>query len=314
MDELTVISHVEVPELEARAYEAVAGVNFVSVPGDAPVPEGLSGEVLLTTVLGGENLQQLVQGNYGIRWVHVMGTGVDQFPIEMVGDIPLTCSRGASAIPIAEWAMAMLLAQAKQLPASWVSQPPADWYFAPLQPLAGKTLGLVGFGSIGQAIARRAQAFDMQVQALVRHPREASENGVSFVDSVPTLMSTSDCVVLAAPATPATHHIIDADALACSKPGLHLVNVARGSLVDEQALREALDNDTLGLASLDVAENEPLPDGHWMYHHPRLRLSPHVSWNDPGAFTRLIDAFIENLARYSKGEALHGLVDTAERY
>ncbi|MFI5217170.1 MAG: NAD(P)-dependent oxidoreductase, partial [Candidatus Limnocylindria bacterium] len=98
------------------------------------------------------------------------------------------------------------------------------------------------------------------------------------------------------------------------KPGVHLVNVARGELIDQDALRRALDDGRVGLASLDVAHPEPLPAGHWLYHHPRVRFSPHVSWSMPGAFDLLIEPFLENLRRFRSGEPLLHRVDLASGY
>jgi phosphoglycerate dehydrogenase-like enzyme len=98
------------------------------------------------------------------------------------------------------------------------------------------------------------------------------------------------------------------------KPGVHLVNIARGALVDQDALRIALDEGKVAMASLDAVEPEPLPEGHWMYGHEKVRLSPHISWSMPGAFDLLLDTFIDNLRRYQAGEALAGEVDVAAGY
>ncbi len=98
------------------------------------------------------------------------------------------------------------------------------------------------------------------------------------------------------------------------KPGAHLVNIARGAIVDQDALRRALDTGRVAMASLDAVEPEPLPAGHWMYRHPRVRLSPHISWNMPGAAEILVDAFIDNVRRWRRGEPLDGVVDRAAGY
>ena len=98
------------------------------------------------------------------------------------------------------------------------------------------------------------------------------------------------------------------------KPGVHLVNVARGALVDQDALRAALDDGRVAVASLDAVDPEPLPDGHWLYTHPRVRLSPHVSWSAPDALDELIDRFIDNLRRHRAGRPFAGIVDRAAGY
>jgi phosphoglycerate dehydrogenase-like enzyme len=98
------------------------------------------------------------------------------------------------------------------------------------------------------------------------------------------------------------------------KPGVHLVNIARGSLIDQDALRQALDSRRVAMASLDVVDPEPLPDGHWMYGDRRVRLSPHISWSSPGSQFRTVEMFLDNLRRYRAGEPLHGVVDLDAGY
>jgi phosphoglycerate dehydrogenase-like enzyme len=127
-------------------------------------------------------------------------------------------------------------------------------------------------------------------------------------------VAVADHLVIAAPATPATRHLLGAPVFAAVKPGLHLVNVSRGALVDQEALRAALDAGRVAMASLDAVEPEPLPDGHWLYGHPRVRLSPHVSWSMPGAAEVLLAPFIDNLRRYRAGRPLTGVVDLQAGY
>jgi phosphoglycerate dehydrogenase-like enzyme len=299
-------------QLLARVAQEFPEVELVPVPAQgSPSPE-IRGEVLLTAARGSPNLAEVVAR--GVRWVHAYGTGVNAFPFDALGDRALTCSRGASAIPISEWVLAVMLAAVKQLPESWVSQPPKHWSIASLGGLHGRTLGLVGLGGIGQAVTERALPFGMRVRALRRSHAPSPVPSVEVVRDLAELVAGADHLVLAAPATPETRHLIDEAALARVKPGVHLVNVARGELVDQEALRRGLDDGRVGLASLDVAHPEPLPAGHWLYHHPRVRLSPHVSWSMPGAFDLLIEPFLENLHLYRKGEPLRHRVDVERGY
>jgi phosphoglycerate dehydrogenase-like enzyme len=157
-------------------------------------------------------------------------------------------------------------------------------------------------------------AFDMRVRALRRNPGRSEVEGVETAKDLSDLLATADHLVLAAPATAATASIIDAAALAQCRPGVHLVNIARGTLVDQDALRAALDSGQVACATLDTVEPEPLPAGHWMYSHPKVRLSAHVSWSGPHAFHRIQAAFLENLRRFAAGEPLHGIVDPADGY
>jgi phosphoglycerate dehydrogenase-like enzyme len=259
------------------------------------------GDVLLTQAWGSPNLAEVMKR--GVRWVHGYGTGVNEFPFEALAGVPLTCSRGASGIPIAEWVLAAMLAFEKRFPESFVKRP-EDWKISGLGGLFGRTLGLIGLGGIGQAVAQRALPFGMRVVAMRRRAGASPVDGVRLVRSWKELLGEADHVVVAAPATPDTRHLVGRERFAEMKPGAHLVNVARGALVDPEALREALDSGTLGAATLDVAEPEPPPAGHWLYSHPRVRLSPHISWSMPGALGLLLEPFLDNLARFQKGEAL----------
>jgi phosphoglycerate dehydrogenase-like enzyme len=249
-----------------------------------------------------------------VEWVHILGAGVGGFPFELLRGRPLTCSRGASAVPIAEWVLAVVLAFEKQVPESWLHESPEAWNRASLGEVAGKTLALIGVGAIGTEVARRALAFDMRVVALRRSPRPLPFDGMRAAASLHEAVRDADHVVIAAPATPETRHLIDKDALAQMKDGVHLVNIARGSLVDQDALLEALDSGKAARASLDVVDPEPLPAGHPLYTHPKVRLTPHISWSSPVTMPRTMEIFLDNLRRFRTGEPLQGLVDVDAGY
>jgi phosphoglycerate dehydrogenase-like enzyme len=134
------------------------------------------------------------------------------------------------------------------------------------------------------------------------------------VTSIDELVADADHLVIAAPATARTKHLVDADVLAKVKPRLHLVNIARGALVDQDALRGALDDDRVAMATLDTVDPEPLPAGHWMYDHPKVRLSAHISWYEPQIQRAALEIFVDNLARYQRGEPLREVVDPVEGY
>ncbi len=127
-------------------------------------------------------------------------------------------------------------------------------------------------------------------------------------------MREADHLVLAAPATDATRHIVNRELLAEAKPGLHVINIARGSLIDNDALLDALANGRLGGASLDVTEPEPLPAGHPFYRHPRIRLSPHTSAIGPHNTAELARKFVRNFSAFTQGTALEDLVDLRRGY
>jgi phosphoglycerate dehydrogenase-like enzyme len=254
----------------------------------------------------------------GVAWVQLPATGVDSYqPLDRFAGVTLTCARGTSATAISEFVLASMLAFEKQFPDVWLHAPPERWNLPAetLGTLSGRTLALVGIGGIGAAIARRALPFGMRVVASRRHPAKGSPlDGVDVVGSLDELLPLADHLVVAAPATSATAHLLDADAFEKVKPGVHVVNIARGSLIDQDALRAALDDGRVACASLDVAEPEPVPAGHWLYDHPRVRLTAHVSWSAPGTFENLTRYFLDNLDRYLHGQPLEGVVDISEGY
>ncbi|HLI73196.1 MAG TPA: NAD(P)-dependent oxidoreductase [Acidimicrobiales bacterium] len=284
--------------------------RFVGCKPGEPVPTDADALVTLTDDPAG--VVQLMAPH--IRWVHMLSTGVDGFPLAAAGDRLVTCSRGASGIAIAEWVLAVMLAFEKRLPDSWITAPPPQWNVSSLGTLAGRTVGIVGLGAIGSEVARRALAFDMTVVALRRTQQPSPLAGVALAGSLRELLADADHVVVAAPATSATSHLLDAEAFAACKPGVHLVNVARGALVDQDALLDALDRGIVARASLDVVDPEPLPSGHPLYGHPGVRLSPHVSWSAPSSMKRTFELFVDNLRRYRAGEPLHGVVDLLAGY
>ena len=287
-------------------------VEFVCVPRQGDLGDEASGDVLLTIPRGYPNLAELL--DRGVEWVHVTSTGIDGFPLELLGDRVMTCSRGASAIAISEWCLAMMLAFEKDLPGVWLREPPERWFTAELGALYGKTLGLIGLGGIGTAVARRALAFDMKVLAVRRTAAPSPLEGVEIAASLADLLARADHIVVAAPATAATRHLLDADALAAAKPGAHVINIARGDLIDQDALRAALNSGHIARASLDTVEPEPLPEGHWLYDHPQVRVSAHVSWCMPDSWDLLMAPFADNLHRHLNGLPLQGIVNPDEGY
>jgi len=292
-----------------------AAVEVTVVPMKAPLPDGVEGDVLVTVpTAAGHHLPEAFRR--GVRWVHVTGTGIDGVPLGGFGaEVALTNSRGASAVPISEWVLAMMLAFEKQLPETWLREPPVAWHQVPgLGTLAGRRLALIGLGGIGLATARRALAFDMEVRALRNSGAASPHPEVDLARSLGELLPDADHVVVAAPLTAETYHLLGVEAFALMKPGVHLVNIARGGIVDTDALHEALDNGTVAMASLDAVDPEPVPAGHWLYTHPLVRLSSHISWSSPEAFPDILAAFTRNLRRFVAGEPLESVVDPAQGY
>jgi phosphoglycerate dehydrogenase-like enzyme len=306
-----ILTHLSLRLLEPVA-QAHPDLEIIRVPSDEPLAEDLRGDILLTLTWGGPHLAELLER--GVSWIHVYGTGVDRFPFDLLGNVPLTCSRGASAKAISEWVLAAMLAAEKDFPESWIDEPTDRWNAAKLGTLEGRKLALVGFGGIAQAVARRAMPFEMRIEALRRTQASSPIEGVTLVSNLEELLSDADHIVIAAPETRATHHLFDDAAFAAMKPGAHLVNIARGGLVDQDALERALEAGQVGRASLDCVTPEPLPEGHWFYRHPRVFLTPHISWSTPESYSGLVETFVENVGRFRRGEELLSRVDPDEGY
>ncbi|WP_028694129.1 NAD(P)-dependent oxidoreductase [Pseudomonas cremoricolorata] len=250
---------------------------------------------------------------WSLRWVQLASAGIDGYPQWLLEGLPVTSGKGCNAQQVSEFALALIFAAAKQLPQLWVKH--SDWRLSALAPIAGQRLGIFGFGHIGQALAHKALALGMQVQALNRPGQAIAElPGVSRAETLAELFGNADHLVLAAPLTAATRGLIDAGVLAQAKPGLHLINIARGGLLDQQALLGALDEGRIGRASLDVSDPEPLPDGHPLYRHPQVYLSPHTAAISADGPQLLLQRFLDNFARYAQQAPLHNLVDAQRGY
>jgi phosphoglycerate dehydrogenase-like enzyme len=290
---------------------AVLDAEFVACAPDG-TPPATDSEILVALAYDAGGMERALVPS--VRWIHLLGAGADGFPLDAVGERTLTCSRGASAPAIAEFVLAVMLAFEKQLPQSWITEPPQGRSLVRLGGLRGRTVGIVGLGAIGTEVARLTLALDMRVFGLRRTAAPSPVPGVEMAACLDELLARSDHVVVAAPATTATRHLIDAAAFDAIKPGAHLVNVARGALVDQDALLAALDSGRVATASLDVVDPEPLPEGHPLYSHPRVRLSPHISWSAPDTMHRTIALFAENLRRYRAGQPVRGVVDLVAGY
>ncbi|MFC0282332.1 NAD(P)-dependent oxidoreductase [Camelimonas abortus] len=247
-----------------------------------------------------------------VRFIQLGSAGIDGYPRWMFNGPVVATSRGVAAPPISEYVLAAMLTVAKEFDRLAV-RGPAGWKARRLGGLYGARLGLVGYGAIGEAVATRARAFGMKVSALRRRGAVAAE-GVEPAASVAELAATCDHLVLALPLTPESRGIISREVLMQAKPGLHLVNISRGGLIDQQALLEALDNGPLGFATLDVAEPEPPPEGHPFYSHPKIRLTPHISWSDSDTQVRLGEKTIANIRAFAAGRAPRDVVGPDSAY
>ena len=304
-----------------RIRLAAPGSRLVMVSfdglADGPVDEV---EVLLRGFLGADPFDRLLARTPRMAWVHSATAGVERVltPLSRQRNLVITNARGVFSQPIAEYVLMMILAVSRRLPQLMELQRERTW-----QPLEGAelgdvTVGIVGLGSIGQAVARLATAFGCRVIATRRQAGDQAETlGLERIlgpEGLPELLAESDFVILAAPLTPATEGLIDGPALDAMKPGAWLINVARGRLIDERALLRALREGQIGGAILDTFRDEPLPATSPFYDLDNVIVTPHTSWSSGRVLDRSVELFCANLRRYAAGEPLENVVDPAAGY
>ncbi|WP_248799265.1 D-isomer specific 2-hydroxyacid dehydrogenase family protein [Pseudomonas sp. MWU13-2105] len=302
--------------IRQRLAQSHPGTRLIGVP--AGVPSDLAPEVSILLARPINVRGYLAPDTpppgwpYALKWIQVVSSGIDFYPGWFFNGPPVSTSRGSAAENIAEFALAAIFAAAKRLPDIWVHD--SQWNFTALTPLKGTTLGILGFGAIGRSLAAKAHALGINVLALRQSRTPFEVEGVEAARDIHDLFARADHLVLAAPLTGATRHIVNTAVLASAKPGLHLINIARGGLLDQGALLEALENGAISLASLDVTEPEPLPDGHPFYSHPRVRLSPHTSAISSNSGHEIADSFLANLERFLSGLAPENLANVQRGY
>jgi phosphoglycerate dehydrogenase-like enzyme len=311
-----------------RIRAAAPGARLVTVSVEGLADGSLDDvEVMLRGWLGPDAFDRLLVRAPHLSWVHSATSGVERAltPMARERGLVVTNARGVFSRPIAEYVLMMILAVSRRLPQLLELQRERTW-----QPLEGVelrdvTVGVVGLGSMGRAVADLASAFGCRVIGVRRHAEEAgpllTDEGreiaidrVGGPDLLPELLGESDFVVLAAPLTAETRGMIDERTLALFKPGSWLVNVARGGLVDERALLRALRDGPMGGAVLDAFHDEPLPPMSSFYDLPNVIVTPHTAWSSGRVLDRSVELFCDNLRRFAAGEPLVNVVDPSVGY
>jgi phosphoglycerate dehydrogenase-like enzyme len=313
---------------------AAPGARIVTLSREGLTDEPVDDvEVLLRGWLSSDAFDRLLARAPRLNYVHSASAGVERAltPAARARGLVITNARGVFSRPIAEYVLMMILAVSRRLPGLLELQRERTW-----QPLEGVelrdvTVGIVGLGSIGRAVGALATAFGCRVVAVRRRSDggpattiETDDESRSFGEvmldrvggpsSLPQLLSESDFVVLAAPLTPETENMIDEGALAMMKSSAWLINVARGRLVDERALLDALRAGRIGGAILDTFREEPLPPTSEFYDLPNVIVTPHTSWSSGRVLDRSVELFCDNLRRYAAGEPLLNVVDPTAGY
>jgi phosphoglycerate dehydrogenase-like enzyme len=254
------------------------------------------------------------------RWVHSLAAGVEGMlsPEFVASPVPLTNARGVFAEALGEFAIAAVLHFAKNIPLMTRNQQAHHWEALTVEMVRGKTFGVIGYGGIGREAARLAAAIGMRVIALRRKPAESGGDGIAERIYTPgelnVLLAASDYVLMAMPSTPETRHIIGAPELRAMRADAVLINIGRGSSVDETALVEALREKRIRGAALDVFETEPLPPEDPLFTLDNVLLSAHSADRTADWLERATRMFIENYGRFIRGEPLLNVVDKRAGY
>jgi phosphoglycerate dehydrogenase-like enzyme len=266
-----------------------------------------------------QRVYELLRQSQSLRWVHIHSAGADrQIYLDLLAKgVRVTTSSGANAQVVATVALAGILALARRFPLLWAEQQTRQWI--PMmgermpRDLLGQTATIVGWGPIGQKLGSLLQALGMRVvavrQQLAAEPSPAS-GGVEMVtfESWTQVLPKTDWLILACPLTAKTRQLVTASVLASLPPGAHLVNVARGEVVDEPALVSALQSGHLEGAFLDVFAHEPLPSNSPLWALPQVMITPHAAGHSDGNETRVGQMFLDNLRCWNEGAPLRNSV------
>jgi phosphoglycerate dehydrogenase-like enzyme len=285
------------------------------------VAEGAPGAgVILNAMWNGDLLRSVFPLAKNVRWIHNLSAGVELalFPELIESQVPVTNGRGVFAASLGEFVLGAALFFAKDLRRMVRNQEAGRWETFDVEMLAGRTMGVVGFGEIGRSAARLGHAAGMRVYALRRRPvlSEADPivDAVYTPDQIRGLMSQSDYVVVAAPLTAETRGLIGPAEIEAMRPNAVVINVGRGPVIDEPALIAALQSGRIRGAALDVFDIEPLPPGHPFWTLPNVLLSPHAADHTAGWVELAMAMFVRNFGHFIKGEPLENVVDKRAGY
>lgn len=293
--------------------------EFVTVDQEGNVEADPAGAevVMLPWGLPQPQVEQLVRLP-SVQWVHTVTAGIDHALAALPPSSPviLTNARGIFDVPIAEMVMAYILSVAKRLRDFQAQQDAHTWKLLRLREVQGLTLGIVGLGSIGREIAKRARALGMRVIASRRRPEKASKlvHEVLGPRALDDLLAAAHFVVVAAPLTEETRGMIREPQLRGMREDAWLINIARGEIIDQPALIQALNDGWIAGAALDVFAEEPLPSDSPLWEMPNVVVTPHNSWSTPYLRQREAELFLDNLGRYLRQAPMRNVIDPERGY
>jgi phosphoglycerate dehydrogenase-like enzyme len=255
-----------------------------------------------------------------VQWVHSLSAGVENtlFPELVESPVPVTNARGVFKESLGEFALAAMLFFAKDLRRMVKSQNETKWDPFDVEMICGQTLGIVGYGEIGRAAARRARAMGMKIHTLRRKPEKSNDDPLvdrSYArNELRDLMAASDYVLAAAPLTPETRGMIGEPELRAMKKTAVIMNLGRGPVISEAPLIHALKENWIRGAALDVFDQEPLPEAHPFWNLDNVLISPHCADHTVGWLEDAMGFFVSNFHRFYKGEPLENVIDKRAGY
>jgi len=318
MGDLTLLVLANPTEPQLAMLEQLPAETSIAVGERAEAFERWAAEadVIFNWSCGGDLLREVFKLCPRVRWVHTRSAGLDGllFPELVESAAALTNGTGVFSESLGEFALAGILFFAKDLRRMVRNQEAGRWEQFDVAEIAGQTLGIVGYGDIGRAVAARARAMGMRVVAVKRHAApagatDAHAERIYTPERTPEMIALADYILVAAPLTAETCGLIGEREFAAMKPSAVVINLGRGPVIDEAAMLRALSEGRIRGAVLDVFDTEPLPEGHPFYRLENVLLSPHAADHTADWLERAMQFFLDNFARFQKGEPLHNLVD-----
>jgi len=284
--------------------ELPANVTLGVIPRDGEVPAQIDEAEFLVPSAGDRRLAERLPRMAALRVIQTLSAGVDRLLAFVPPGVTLCDARGTRDVAVSEWVLAAILASQKKLQQACEDQRRHLWRWGQTDELAGSTVMILGYGSIGAAVEARLTPFEVEVIRVARHARP----GVHPVGELDTLLPEADVVVVLLPLTPETAGLLDADALSLLPDGALLVNAARGTILDTDALLDLLAAGRIR-AALDVTDPEPLPDDHPLWQAPGVLITPHLAGDTAAAERRAFALVGEQVRRYVAGEQLVNVVE-----
>ena len=315
MDKLRVlIGSRQAPEIEGMLSDVPPGVEVHFLPHGGSLREHIVDIDILFGRLGEDAMPEAT----ALRWVHQPHAGVEGFmyPAFKANDVILTNCRGLYGTQIAEHAFALLLSITRQIPNQLEFMKTKHWERVPCIEVAGMTMGILGLGGIGRAIAARAQAFEFNVIAADVEPIDKPDTVSELfgLDGLMAFLAKSNILMVCCPSTPETHKLLSYAQFNQMPDASYVVNVSRGKVIDEEALVEALQRAKLAGAGLDVTYTEPCPPESPLWEQQNVILTSHSAGSSQHIRRRAMQLFIDNLHRYVEGEPLVNVVDKQKGY